>query len=82
MLTTTPKSCEALTALDLLAPYNSLLLAVSGGPDSVALMLLAAQWTGRAERRIAVATVDHGLRAGSIPATSTDDLSVPPVVSR
>ena len=65
MLTTTPKSCEALTALDLLAPYNSLLLAVSGGPDSVALMLLAAQWAGRAERRIAVATVDHGLRAGS-----------------
>jgi tRNA(Ile)-lysidine synthetase-like protein len=65
VLTTTPKSCEALTALDLLAPYNSLLLAVSGGPDSVALMLLAAQWAGRAERRIAVATVDHGLRAGS-----------------
>ena len=71
MLTTTPKSCEALTALDLLAPYNSLLLAVSGGPDSVALMLLAAQWAGRAERRIAVATVDHGLRAGSCAEAET-----------
>lgn len=37
-------------------------LAVSGGPDSVALLLLAhAAFPGR----IAAATVDHGLRAGS-----------------
>ena len=52
-----PSAAAALAALDLLAPYDSLLLAVSGGPDSVALMLLAAQWPGRAARRIAVATV-------------------------
>ncbi len=49
-------------ALELLAPYPSLLLAVSGGPDSVALMLLCAQWSLRASRHIAVATVDHRLR--------------------
>ncbi|HEY8125116.1 MAG TPA: tRNA lysidine(34) synthetase TilS [Methylocystis sp.] len=49
-------------ALDLLTPYPSLLLAVSGGPDSVALMLLCAQWSLRGSRQIAVATVDHRLR--------------------
>jgi len=52
--------CEQ--ALELLAPYPSLLLAVSGGPDSVALMLLCARWSLRASRDIAVATVDHRLR--------------------
>ncbi|MGJ0426947.1 tRNA lysidine(34) synthetase TilS [Methylocystis sp.] len=49
-------------ALELLTPYPSLLLAVSGGPDSVALMQLCAQWSLRASRHIAVATVDHRLR--------------------
>jgi tRNA(Ile)-lysidine synthase len=52
-------------ALDLLAPYRSLLLAVSGGPDSVALMLLCADWPDRVAHEIAVATVDHGLRTGA-----------------
>lgn len=44
----------------------SLLFAVSGGPDSIALMLLASCWSLRKDRRIAIATVDHGLRAGSL----------------
>jgi tRNA(Ile)-lysidine synthase len=48
-----------------LAPHRSLLLAVSGGPDSVALMLLCAQWAARGEHDVAVATVDHGLRPES-----------------
>lgn len=56
---------RALPALDLLASHGSLLLAVSGGPDSVALMLLLAHWPARARHEIAVATVDHGLRQGS-----------------
>ncbi|MGE0749088.1 MAG: tRNA lysidine(34) synthetase TilS [Variibacter sp.] len=47
--------------------YPSLLVAVSGGADSSALLFLLARW--RAERRdgprLAVATVDHGLRAQS-----------------
>jgi tRNA(Ile)-lysidine synthase len=49
-----------------LANETSLLLAVSGGPDSVALMLLAAQSSLRTTCEIAVATVDHALRPESL----------------
>lgn len=47
-------------ALDRLAPDGPLAVAVSGGPDSLALLLLA-----HAARpgRVIAATVDHGLRA-------------------
>jgi tRNA(Ile)-lysidine synthase len=48
-----------------LAQEDSLLLAVSGGPDSIALMLLAARWSLRRKKNIAIATVDHGLRPES-----------------
>ena len=44
--------------------YPALILAVSGGPDSTALMLLAARWR-KARRRgpkLIAVTVDHGLR--------------------
>jgi tRNA(Ile)-lysidine synthase len=44
---------------------KKLLLAVSGGPDSVALMLLAARWSGRGRVPVEVACVDHRLREGS-----------------
>lgn len=54
------------------APLNQArgaLLAVSGGPDSVALMLLAHTWArARSDQSgawLAVATVDHGLRPQS-----------------
>jgi tRNA(Ile)-lysidine synthase len=42
----------------------ALVLAVSGGPDSVALMWLAARWRRALARgpRLLVVTVDHGLR--------------------
>ena len=57
-------------AQGLLAPLTRLphvALAVSGGPDSLALMLLAARW--RAELglapKLSVLTIDHGLRPGS-----------------
>ena len=45
----------------------AIVLAVSGGPDSIALMWLAARWRralARGPRLIAV-TVDHGLRPGA-----------------
>ncbi len=56
---------EATRALALLEPYGSLLLAVSGGPDSLALLRLVAQWPQRHRHSVAVATVDHGLRPDS-----------------
>jgi len=57
-----PDSSRALAPL---AAHDALLLAVSGGPDSVALALLAARWPLRAQKRVEIATVDHGLRPES-----------------
>jgi tRNA(Ile)-lysidine synthase len=48
--------------LDVLSGEPALLLAVSGGPDSTALLLMAAEWGGA---RLHAATVDHGLRPES-----------------
>lgn len=50
-----------------LVRFPHLALAVSGGPDSLALMHLAARWraTLGAGPRLSVLTVDHGLRPGS-----------------
>jgi tRNA(Ile)-lysidine synthase len=50
-----------------LTGYRSLVFAVSGGPDSMALMLLASRWRSASAPppRIIVATVDHGLRPES-----------------
>jgi tRNA(Ile)-lysidine synthase len=49
-----------------LARARSLLIAVSGGPDSTALLLMAEGWARRRGRtRIEAATVDHGLRPES-----------------
>lgn len=60
---------EADAAFAPLARFDRVILAVSGGPDSMALMVLAAAWRGRAVAstgpRISVVTVDHGLRAES-----------------
>ncbi len=53
----------------LFAPFaraEALLIAVSGGPDSIALLLMAAEWAKRRGRtRIEAAPVDPGLRPGS-----------------
>jgi tRNA(Ile)-lysidine synthase len=60
----TPAEIDAL-----LAPLEAVafaLIAVSGGPDSTALLLMAADWAARrGTTRIAAATVDHGLRPES-----------------
>src|SRR5579863_5249300 len=43
----------------------AIVLAVSGGPDSIALMWLAARWRRALARgpQLVAVTVDHGLRA-------------------
>ena len=76
----TPVSKAETDALLLpLAGYSALILAVSGGTDSMALLEIASGWHRRRSAgrsagdeapaapipRIIVATVDHGLRAGS-----------------
>lgn len=48
------------SALDRLAPDGPLAVAVSGGPDSLALLLLAHR---ARPGRVMAATIDHGLRA-------------------
>jgi tRNA(Ile)-lysidine synthase len=63
---------RALSSADIDAVFGpfgrakTLLIAVSGGPDSTALLLMAAEWAKRRGRtRIEAATVDHGLRPES-----------------
>jgi len=59
---------EADKLLAPLAAFDGIVLAVSGGPDSMALMRLVAEWNERhpkPSRQILVVTVDHGLRRES-----------------
>ncbi len=65
----------------LLAPFldgRPLLIAVSGGPDSTALLLMAAEWAVRRGARVAAATVDHGLR----PESASEALAVAALAAR
>ncbi len=57
-----------LHAFSCLETFPSVLLAVSGGPDSMALMYLVRRWLdlkGRSPVSVTVVTVDHGLRPES-----------------
>ncbi|MCR4519990.1 MULTISPECIES: tRNA lysidine(34) synthetase TilS [Bosea] len=57
---------EAGAAFEGLSGETALLVAVSGGPDSVALLALLAAWAQMPGRpALHAATVDHGLRPGS-----------------
>ena len=60
-------AAEAATLFASLKSAPALLLAVSGGPDSSALMLLAARWRAKLARgpKLYAATVDHRLRPES-----------------
>ena len=64
-----PISDDELGALfDDLEGLPGLVIAVSGGPDSTALLMLAARWAKRLEHnapKLLAATVDHGLRRQS-----------------
>lgn len=67
-LDSAPVSPEEATALFAgLAEAQRLLVAVSGGPDSIALLALLSDWARQPGRpALHVATVDHGLRDGSL----------------
>ena len=58
---------EAKSLFSDLEDLPALMLAVSGGPDSIALMVLAARWRSARKRgpKLVAVTVDHGLRAES-----------------
>ena len=51
-----------------LTPGESVLIALSAGPDSMALLHLLAELRPRFPLRLAAAYVDHGLRPGETPA--------------
>jgi tRNA(Ile)-lysidine synthase len=56
---------EAAHAFAPLEDAECVLLGVSGGADSTALLVLAAEWAEQRNLRLCAATVDHGLRPGS-----------------
>ncbi len=58
------RDAEARALFHGLEGLRGLILAVSGGPDSTALMLLAARWRKRLKRapKLVAVTIDHGLR--------------------
>ena len=46
-------------------PDGAIGVAVSGGSDSVAVLVLAVEWARKSDRTVLAATVDHGLRDAS-----------------
>ncbi len=65
MLTRAPAALDPGALLAPLAGARGMLLAVSGGPDSMALLALADEWRRDSGVPVSVATVDHGLRPQS-----------------
>ena len=59
------------TLLAPLAAAKATLIAVSGGPDSTALLIMGAEWAARRGERVFAATVDHKLRPESAAEAAT-----------
>jgi tRNA(Ile)-lysidine synthase len=67
-----PSAADTEALFKPLGRARTLLIAVSGGPDSTALLLMADEWARRRGRtRIEAATVDHGLRPESAEEAKT-----------
>lgn len=62
MSDTSPISADEAAALFGDLAGASVLLAISGGPDSTALLFLAARWRKKSKARLTAVTIDHGLR--------------------
>ncbi len=58
-------NAEFARLIEALAPASRVAVACSGGADSLAVTLLAAEWARATGREIVALTVDHGLRAES-----------------
>lgn len=56
---------RAMAAAGCVEPAPHLAVALSGGPDSLGLTLLARDWAAARGGRVQALVVDHGLRAGS-----------------
>ena len=58
---------EAHSLFEGLADHPALVLAISGGPDSTALLLLTARWRASLKHgpKLLAVTIDHGLRPES-----------------
>ena len=74
---------RAMSAFDLLAGYHQTLgLAVSGGSDSLSLLVLGAEWAKARGRSVAAATVDHGLRPEALAEGWNRDRIMNEIVAR
>jgi len=62
---------EVFAELDRLVPDGASGVAVSGGGDSMALLVIASRWAAERGRSIAAATVDHRLRPESAAEAAT-----------
>ncbi|HEX9781028.1 MAG TPA: tRNA lysidine(34) synthetase TilS, partial [bacterium] len=79
--------CAAIRADALLQPGDRVVVAVSGGSDSMALLALLAELRGRMRLRLTAAHVDHQLREGSTEdarfvESHSRSLGVPVVIER
>jgi tRNA(Ile)-lysidine synthase len=67
----TPDIAAVMSAIGYFEPSPTLAVAVSGGADSMALLLLAQEWTEARGGQVVALTVDHGLRSGSAQEAQT-----------